>query len=290
MLAGQRLIKEIVIGDRSRINGDEGIDKLAASIRDHGLINAITIDNNNNLISGYRRIRAVQKLGRKQIACYVVDSIESAELALHMERGETTEQLPMTTVDTVGFVGRLLALSRGDIDFLQRGLKQNAAKLAAEDQKTGRLRETVAPLIGMASSTAGRYIALSRALVSEDPIRRTAGQEAKARLLLGYPISTAVDTMFKHIKEGGGPRDIGPQLNRRLAELALTKFQTRYLLDVQRKSLILGGVVDYFLEKVERVNDDIPDEDRQMWIKQLEGTRLSMSRLLRVLRGERGTE
>jgi ParB family chromosome partitioning protein len=61
-----KLISDIKIGDRHRKDmGD--IPALAASIREIGLINPITIDENGHLLAGARRLAACKQLGLETI-------------------------------------------------------------------------------------------------------------------------------------------------------------------------------------------------------------------------------
>ncbi|KKN15944.1 hypothetical protein LCGC14_0980770 [marine sediment metagenome] len=50
-------IEEIVVGERFR-KKFEGVDELATSIKQYGLINPIVLDDSNNLIAGERRLKA----------------------------------------------------------------------------------------------------------------------------------------------------------------------------------------------------------------------------------------
>lgn len=62
------LIDEIIIGKRKRSQHSENkVNELAESIDGIGLMNPITIDQNKKLITGYHRILAFTKLGKKEI-------------------------------------------------------------------------------------------------------------------------------------------------------------------------------------------------------------------------------
>jgi len=61
------LIKDIKIGNRKRGLGN--IESLKESIKEIGLLNPITIDNDNNLIAGFHRINAYKELGQDEIEC-----------------------------------------------------------------------------------------------------------------------------------------------------------------------------------------------------------------------------
>lgn len=63
--------RDIVVGKRYR-NDLGDITEMAHSIDMHGLIDPITVDEELNLISGYRRLKAFEKLKQSKIPCYVV--------------------------------------------------------------------------------------------------------------------------------------------------------------------------------------------------------------------------
>lgn len=66
-----RPIADIRVGERHRRDlGD--IDALAQSIAAIGLLHPITIDTNNNLLAGARRLAACKQLGRTHIPVMVV--------------------------------------------------------------------------------------------------------------------------------------------------------------------------------------------------------------------------
>lgn len=77
-------VKDIIVGDRYRKDfGD--IEELAISIQRFGLLNPITIDENNKLIAGERRLRAHEFLGLKEIEVRrksKLDDVQKREIEL----------------------------------------------------------------------------------------------------------------------------------------------------------------------------------------------------------------
>lgn len=66
-------ISEIVVEEAVRIRKDIGdLEVLQASIEKVGLINPVLIDENNNLIAGFRRLTACKNLGWPEIEVTVV--------------------------------------------------------------------------------------------------------------------------------------------------------------------------------------------------------------------------
>jgi len=84
-----------------KVNRDEryrrnltGIEELAADIAKRGLINPITLDRNNVLRAGERRLAAVKLLKRTTIDCHYTDELDPLELeALELE--ENIKRMPL---------------------------------------------------------------------------------------------------------------------------------------------------------------------------------------------------
>jgi len=67
-------IKLIKVDKAVRIRSDIGdLEPLIESISNVGLINPIVIDEDNNLVAGYRRLEACKKLGFKEVDVKIVD-------------------------------------------------------------------------------------------------------------------------------------------------------------------------------------------------------------------------
>ncbi|MCK5111823.1 MAG: ParB N-terminal domain-containing protein [Arcobacteraceae bacterium] len=75
-------ISNIIIKDRLRDIDKRIIDDLSNSIKTSGLINPITVNQDNILISGFHRYTAVKKLGLDTIRCNVVDITNDDEMKL----------------------------------------------------------------------------------------------------------------------------------------------------------------------------------------------------------------
>ena len=68
-------IAEIKIGGRFREDyGD--IESLAVSIQRYGLLHPVVVDRDKNLITGERRIKACQLIGREEIECKFYDEAD----------------------------------------------------------------------------------------------------------------------------------------------------------------------------------------------------------------------
>ena len=81
----QVLIKDIIV--RKRIRKDVGdVEGLAESLKRFGLINPITINKNNVLIAGERRLEAAKQLGWRTINAVISESTDELDrLRLEVE-------------------------------------------------------------------------------------------------------------------------------------------------------------------------------------------------------------
>lgn len=87
-------IKEITINDRMRKPSDKKVDDIAASIKEVGLINPITVTESGVLIAGYHRLLALKKLGKTIVQVNKMDlsdlDQELAEIDENLTRNELT--------------------------------------------------------------------------------------------------------------------------------------------------------------------------------------------------------
>ena len=79
---------EIKVRFRLRTPREENVQELAESISTLGLLNPVTIDNENYLIAGYHRVQAFQLLGIEKIPCIRKDFSR-----VYSELGEIDENL-----------------------------------------------------------------------------------------------------------------------------------------------------------------------------------------------------
>ena len=118
-------IAKIKVGDR--IREDFGnIDKLAENIKEHGLINPIAVTPQYELIAGERRLRALKKLGYKQVEVNVI-AVEDAEQQLRLEISENTARKNFTPEEILIYGRRLERIESARANERKlSGLKQNA--------------------------------------------------------------------------------------------------------------------------------------------------------------------
>lgn len=103
-------ISEIQIGERSRKDlGD--LASLMKSMHGRGLINPITVDTENNLICGERRLASAQNLGWETIDCHVISSPDDL-LPMHLEQDENDCRLDPSPEEKVRMGKRIEALEK----------------------------------------------------------------------------------------------------------------------------------------------------------------------------------
>jgi ParB family chromosome partitioning protein len=86
---------------RNRVREEVGsLATLVSSMKQYGLINPITVDSNNELISGHRRLLAAKELGWKEIECNVMDNLSTiAKLEIEMHENITRKDFTDKEID-----------------------------------------------------------------------------------------------------------------------------------------------------------------------------------------------
>ena len=88
-------LDQVIIRKRVRKNlGD--LSSLMESMRKHGLLNPIVINNRNELVAGHRRTESARRLGWITIEARIVDNDEDVDL-VEMEIEENTQRKNLTT-------------------------------------------------------------------------------------------------------------------------------------------------------------------------------------------------
>lgn len=161
---GMRLVplNEIKVGDRHRRElGD--VASLANSIDDLGLLQPIVVTPHLELVSGLRRIRAVESLGHDSIEAYIVHGLDEAATRLRAERDENTCRKAFTPTEEHALYEALMELERPMAEERRMGnLLQGdtpSGKVSHSGMPAGRAREQAA--IG-ASGKPGRHKTLEK--------------------------------------------------------------------------------------------------------------------------------
>ena len=200
----------------------EGLKELAASIRQHGILQPLTVRRGPEgweLIAGERRLRAALLAGLERVPCVERDAGEDESALLALVEN----------------------LQRQDLHYFEE-----AAAIAAYLRQTGLTQEETAAQLGRSSSAlANKLRRLRRAPACRDLLFRHALPERHARALLRLEAEEERLLALRHIAEKGWNVSQTEQyIDRRLETLQSTPPK-------QRRTFILKDV-RLFLNSVDR--------------------------------------
>ena len=166
------------IGLTERIRVDEGdIEDLAANIAEHGLINPITVMQQETggymLISGYRRLKACQMLGCDAVSSTVLSAVD-AEERLRLEISENEQRKDFTVSEKLEYASKIRMVeeekARQRMSWRQNQETQKDGRVARPTHKNedtkGRTRDAVAKSVGLGS---GRQLERAEYLAKNRP-------------------------------------------------------------------------------------------------------------------------
>ena len=125
-------ISEIKVNTGRREASLNGIDELAQSISEVGLLNPITIDADHTLIAGLHRLEAAKRLGWTEIECTVC-GLEG----LQAELAEIDENVVRTALSTIEY-GELLERRKEIYESLYPETKAGLAQAAGMNRAIGK--------------------------------------------------------------------------------------------------------------------------------------------------------
>jgi N6-adenosine-specific RNA methylase IME4/ParB-like chromosome segregation protein Spo0J len=158
------LDKITINGRHRREMGD--IASLAASIERLGLLHPVVVTSDHRLIAGERRIAAARKLGWKDIAVTVADSIDDALSLLTAERDENTCRKDFAPSEFVAVGEALEDIERPKAKERQgRPGKERSAKFAEHEKSE--TRQKVASALGISHTTYEKAKAVVEAAKSD---------------------------------------------------------------------------------------------------------------------------
>jgi len=151
---------------RSSFDG-EALDELVMSVQEHGIIQPITVrktqDNNYQLITGERRIRAAQKAGLKRIPAYVREAGDENMLELALV--ENIQREDLDAIEVAISYQRLIE----EFSLTQEGL----------GDRVGKKRATIANYLRLLNLPAEVQTAIREKKISMGHARALAGIEDK---------------------------------------------------------------------------------------------------------------
>ena len=152
-------ISEVRVAERIR-KDNGGLEELANDIREHGLINPITVMEQTEggyvLIAGLRRLKAMELLGAKEIRATVMTALEADEM-LMLEIAENEQRKEFTVSEKLAFAEKLKAVEAEKAK--QRQIRKSSNFVVAnrppqtKHAETGKARDIVAQKAGFTSTT-----------------------------------------------------------------------------------------------------------------------------------------
>ena len=152
-------ISEVQVAERIR-KDNSGLDELAGDIREHGLINPITVMEQSEggyvLIAGLRRLKAMERMGAKEIRATVMTALEADEM-LMLEIAENEQRKEFTVSEKLAFAEKLKAVEAEKAK--QRQIRKSSNFVVAnrppqtKHAETGKARDIVAQKAGFTSTT-----------------------------------------------------------------------------------------------------------------------------------------
>ena len=152
-------ISEVRVAERIR-KDNGGLEELANDIHEHGLINPITVMEQSEggyvLIAGLRHLKAMERMGAKEIRATVMTALEADEM-LMLEIAENEQRKEFTVSEKLAFAEKLKAVEAEKAK--QRQIRKSSNFVVAnrppqtKHAETGKARDIVAQKAGFTSTT-----------------------------------------------------------------------------------------------------------------------------------------
>lgn len=169
-------VDEVLQGKRQREPDQGSIDRVATSMREHGLLQPIGITPQRLLIFGATRLAAAKQLGWETIEAREFQSAEDEQVRRIMEWDENDARRELTLEEKLAYKREVLDPLMED----RRRKNQQAGAVATNEKRWGEVGSGVAlPKLGKATNSAGTP------------------PEARAREQISQVLGTAGETMRK---------------------------------------------------------------------------------------------
>ena len=167
-MSAERTVESIIVGDRVRKDPGD-LTTLKASIETVGLLQPITITPDGVLLCGFRRLTAMQELGRRTISVHVVAGVSPDLGRLLAERDENVVREAFTLGQLATLYEQMKAVFSEEAERTRlANLKQNQGARAAESTARGDVRDRAAQAVGQQSHfTFERILEMRRIAVDE---------------------------------------------------------------------------------------------------------------------------
>ena len=172
-----RHITEIIVGSRTRKEMGNLTD-LINSIDEHGLLHPITIDPDDNLIAGHRRLEACRLLGWDEAPVMVVETADDALKAMQIEQDENTCRKDFTPTEAVEMGRRIEEIQKPKAAKRTGGRPpKNTGGNLPQVSENGKTRDKAAEAAGMSPRNYDKAKAVVVAAEAGDPVAVEAAEE-----------------------------------------------------------------------------------------------------------------
>ncbi len=291
-----RLISDIKVGRRHRQKLD--LEPLVASIKHLGLITAITIRPDGQLLAGFRRLTAMQAIGATKIDCRVVDTLDDALTELSIERDANTCRLAMMPSELASLVDEIWPLESKAAKERQRdhGARPGKRATPIDDKRSsssvefhgtarstrGDTRDRVGVAIGVSGHLVGDAYTPYR--IANDPDRPDA-ERTIARAALAemdetgrvYSVAKEMRRQLRQAREQAATAAAGGNSAAK-ARQAKARVLNRFAEHVSG----LPAAVTTVLERIGDISG-LTENERRRWTTELRAGRTALSKLINVL-------
>lgn len=183
------LVTSVRVPEGRRPLSEANVARLVSSIRDSGLINAITISNSSVLITGFHRLEAFRRLGMKHIpAERVGDDVITNKL---IELDENLMRENLSALEEAVAIARRKELYEARFPETKKGeaqgtgMRRSAGKYLSGNLSPRSFTEDTAEKLGVHIRTVERSAQIGRSLSEEsiEALRGTALEDKKSVLL-----------------------------------------------------------------------------------------------------------
>ncbi|MBO1903153.1 ParB N-terminal domain-containing protein [Leucobacter weissii] len=205
----ERTVDSIQVGTRHRTDlGD--IEALAESIRQHGLLQPITVTTDGVLVCGRRRLAAIRLLRWRTVSVWVRRGVSDRLGHLLAEQDENVHRKPLTQLEAAALYRELKQLMAEDAE-----RRDAATRFSSENQPgsdggakfappslgpVGKTREQAAAMIpgGASHTTLEKINQVQR--VADDPTVAESLREQAATELAGIEAGGPVDPAYQRVR------------------------------------------------------------------------------------------
>lgn len=249
------------------------VERLARSIAQQGLINAITVTPSGRLLAGERRLAACRVLGWKTIAARVVDSLDDAAARLRVERDENTERKPMTPEELVRLGQALEELERPKAAERKASGQFGSVHVNGTGER-GETRQVVAEALGISATTYERAKTVVKA--AADATLPAEDREQAQKALAEMNTTGLVNGAFEKVRKARDARLTTP---RRTTVADLKK--QRHAITAAAGTL---AGISYGIRQIGDLHPDITSEEAAQWVDDLSEARRVIEVLIRRLK------